>query len=250
MVYLTPASQCCCGCTLEFGTKLIMLYHLFQNVFFIMTAVGSIIVHSDILVSPIDGMGVQIFIAGLCLAGLPLILLALWAVSQKYEVPIRMYWWYMVLCILVDMVFVVKDFVLTASCGHLPGVVDREGKAFACGVLRLANYGTVFMMIGVQCYCLFVVFSFCEDLAHGGGPDLTDLASTKGRAMRKAPMTERDSYYDVGSLRANLNNSTYGSAYDGAVSSGLGGSTVIFGGVGQNLGISDNYHDMSFPPRL
>lgn len=152
---------------------------------------------------------------------------------------------------------------------------ENNSSAFACGAVRIASAAQTLLLIGVQMYFYHVVWSYCEDLAEGGGADLGDiLVDALGRpltteALRKKRMNEDLSEiygghtgvlgleghsssvesglfgeiaYMLGLTTAPLPSGgagEYGTVYDGAAASGLGGGKRVFGGC---------YHEMQYPP--
>merc|ERR1719240_322928 len=59
-------------------------------------------------------------------------------------------------------IFVVKD-----SCARLPTAMTQGGAAFACGATRMLVYGLVVTLTIIQLYCIFAVWSLCEDFQMG-----------------------------------------------------------------------------------
>jgi hypothetical protein len=234
MVYCRPASQFCCGCSVEFGVKSILVFNLHRNLFFVFVAVMTMVFKNPMF-SYSGSLTLQTFLAGLAIAGVPLILLALWAVHNKSEGPLRLYSYYMVLSFLIDMVFVTKEFIISGACSHIPTIVSRSGEAFACGAARGANTVAVVTTVSIELYLIFIIFSYCEDLALSGGPDLSDLAGP----LTSDPMKRLGPYRrSLEALNANLE-SNYGCAYSRNTAGGLGGSQPIFGG---------EFHELEFPP--
>merc|ERR1719221_369458 len=117
----------------------------------------------------------QTAMAALALGGLPLILMAFWGVFAKAEAPIRLFLYYMLLLFVVDVVFIVKDLIFVGPCEHMPSIISKNGAAFTCGIARVFNCFTIFVVLGIEFYFFFVVMSYCEELSLGG-PDLSDLA--------------------------------------------------------------------------
>merc|ERR1719336_1961211 len=62
----------------------------------------------------------------------------------------------------------------------MSGEENRQGQnAFACGIARIGGTTVLVTNFGLAAYFIFLVWSFCEDLAYGGAPDLSDLAAAK-----------------------------------------------------------------------
>lgn len=214
--------------------KSILIFNLQRNLFFIFVALMTMVFKNPMF-SYSGSLTLQTFLAGLALAGVPLILLALWAVHNKSEGPVRLYSYYMVLSFLVDMVFVAKEFIFTGACSHIPTIVSRNGQAFACGAARGGNTLAVAATVSVELYLIFIVFSYCEDLSLGGGPDLSDLTGP----LTTDPMKRLQPYRrTLEALNAHLDGH-YGSLYSRHVAGSLGTSQPIFGG---------DFHEVEFPP--
>lgn len=229
-----PATQFCCGCSVEFGVKAILLYNFLQNIFVISMVTLRIVFKSE-MGSLTPDLTLQIVVAGYTLSGLPIIIVAFWGTLNKAEGPLRLYWLYMVLTFAFDSVFIFKNFVLEGPCEHLPPVFSGSGRAFACGMARGTNVTSVVAMVVIQLYCIFVVHSYCDDLAQSaGGLDLGDLQK------RQRPLPTQNNY-DVDSVYVHCLGTpdAYGTVSSIAAAKTQGGSSKVFG----------EYHEMSFPPR-
>merc|ERR1740138_1670449 len=93
---------------------------------------------------------------------------------------------------------------------------------------------SVFSLLSIELYMLFIVYSQCEDLAAGGsGPDLSDLAALE---QDNKPHMWRHRWWHHkmhaetyrGSLESNVM-AGYGTVYDEAATASLGGSSQLFG---------------------
>lgn len=238
-----PATQFCCGCTVTFGVKSILLLNLAMNVSVVALTIGY-------LVFGIKGMAlgfywVEALMLGVALAGLPIILSAFHGVLYRNEAQIRVYLYYMWFLIAVAVGFILKMFVFSGSCNSIGQVMNYgEGSAWACGMTRWIRIGTTAVSLSILCYFQHVVYSYCEDLNQcGGGPDLADLMLNKDAySKRWQPDCTYSSIEGMADLadRGELWETAIGigSPYDKAVSSGMGGGTKLFGG---------RYHDLSYP---
>jgi len=226
-VYCRPASQCCCGCSLEFGCKAILAFQLLRNLLVIFMAVTTMVFHSARFEFA-GGSTTQIITAGLALAGVPVIAAAAWGIMAKAESPIRLYVYYMFFVMGVDIFFVLKDMVISGPCTSMPGLHEQSGAAFACGMARIFNSVTIFFIMGVEMYFIFVVASYAEELQLRGGTDLSDLAYYNDPKQRIHDSISAGGYYDAmqeyGSLETR--------------EQVLGGSTAIFG----------QHHELRYPP--
>lgn len=190
MVYCLPATQCCCGCSTSFGVKSILVLHFLLNLRILGTAFGVVFSPTSQIVDQ-EAMMIQLFYTAYALAGLPLILMALWGTIQKVETLVRVYFWYCALSIFIDMAYFVNDLLLSGPCQNLPSMLQAQGQAFACGFARVANASVVLILLGMQCYLLHVVWSHCEDLAEAGGLEIADLCrDVLGRPLTAEALRE------------------------------------------------------------
>jgi len=223
-----PASQCCCGCSLGFGAKAIIIFGLLRSLLVLFVALNTIVFHG----SNFEFAGsatTQIFTAAMALAGVPVMLAAWWGASAKAVAPLHLYMYYMVVVMAVDLFFIFEDMVINSPCGHLTGVVGANGAAFACGIARILNSFTIFFIVGVELYFIFVVRSYAEELRIGG-QDLADMACNNPKA-RLAEGVATGSRYDAVQ-------EYYGCALESRQQV-LGGSTAIFSG---------GRHELRYPP--
>jgi hypothetical protein len=229
---IKPASQFCCGCTMKYGMKVILGIHFLASIFFIIMTTGDVIwKNHNFQVFPTSGW--ELAVTGYSLAGLPIIALGLYGVLQRIEVHVRFYFYYMIMTMGLDLLYVLATFVLMFGCG---GLITGEGAAFACGASRATGFAFLFGSVVVQFYCLFFVWSFCEDLAEGGhAKSIGDLNYYSDVA--KAKRLQNDPYAAILGLSEQVSGE-YGSVYEAAATSGLGGSSKIFG----------NTHEISYPP--
>lgn len=231
------ATQCCCGCSLTLGVKAILIVNLLRNVATLAVALLNVAFHSHTIVFA-SSLGAQTAIAAFCLAGIPVIIGGLWGVYYKAEAPLRLYWYYLVACLLLDMAFIVDSLIINNPCLHLGGLIARGGQAFACGAARGMNLFATGTMLGISFYLAFVVFSYCEDLSMAGsGQNLADL-SYYGEVRQKKKLSAMD--HMVGDASQYYCGDAYGSvisqvALDGAEA----GSVPLFG---------NSYHQMQYPP--
>lgn len=237
-------SSFCCGCPLAFGTGLVVLVNLVQNLFYLTTATMSIILRIPGVSS--GSMVTQTLNAAWCMLGLPFIAAGLWGVLYKQESNVRLFLWYLTMSFGLDVIFLVSYFTTTDLCGSaVPEAVKQHGSAFACGFMRLWSLVFVLAMLIVVAYFLFTVWSFCEDLKAGGGgagfPALLASAQEAGELRikrREAPM-----------YGAFVN--TFGGGGDPSMMGGPQGNFSFYKapGLGDNRRIFNGvYHETAYPP--
>mmetsp|Transcript_27434 Transcript_27434/g.79097 ORF Transcript_27434/g.79097 Transcript_27434/m.79097 type:complete len:248 (+) Transcript_27434:129-872(+) len=237
MVTCRIATQFCCGCSINFGVKFILGLHLMRNVAVVMAVVSNLCFRMG-RVDIANSLVLETSMAGFSFAGLPVILLALWAVYHKVEAPIRLYLYYMVIGFVIDMAIIIDVFVINGPCQHIPNVFSRGGLAFACGAARMGHLFAIVTFVSISLYLIFIVLSFCEDLARSGtGPDLSDLSWYKQADDRRKgdPLD-----HIIQSFQPQLVDE-YGSMNYQSGVNGIGGSVPIFGG---------RHHQMLYPPPL
>eukprot|EP00927_Polykrikos_kofoidii_P055178 TRINITY_DN49466_c0_g1_i1.p1 TRINITY_DN49466_c0_g1~~TRINITY_DN49466_c0_g1_i1.p1 ORF type:complete len:287 (+),score=40.03 TRINITY_DN49466_c0_g1_i1:114-974(+) len=280
MVWCVPVTQFCCGCSVSFGVKLTLIVHFMMCIAVVAQAAAMLSLQSDALSligdRTLAGITVRAF---WCLAGLPIILMAFWAVFQRTEGLVRLYFGYAFLTFLVDMIFIIKSLFFSGGCEHLPKGLADQGKAFGCGVARGFAFSSFVMLSGIQLYLLYVVWSFCEDVSEGCASDFSDLAkdsmgrSISAKMLRRGKHDEasgKDGYSSMlgvahspesvegglwSEVKASLglgpaplggfavggdvDGGEYSGGYGAAGASGIGGSQRIFG---------SGFHELRFPP--
>lgn len=227
---------------MEFGVATILWFHLARNVFGIFSAVVVLVFGVTDYGFYGGDRGTHALLSGVALAGLPIIIGAIWGLRRRLEATLWMYFYYMVLGFIIDeAVVLVGVGSVTGPCGHGSHAFAQGGKALACGLLRLTDAGIVLTLTGFETYFLMVVYSHCLDLSQsGGGPDLSNLralapepdivAVGEARALQNylEGFEAKDGYY-----------SGYGSV-DHPLMGGLGGSEKIFG----------HRHELVYPSHL
>jgi len=229
-------NQFCCGCSLSFGVSLILISNLLQNAFYVYTAFSNIILRIPTFgfnASP----ATQTFNAALCLLGLPFVFSGLWGVAYRSENFLKLYFYYAVFSFVLDLTFLVSFYVIHDVCSMMPSFLTRHGAAFACGFMRMASTLFVLQVVIVELYCIFTVWSLCEDWSSGcSGQGFPELLRERGSepavlvGKRRLAGSHRDD------LLGPPSSVGYG-AFQGAPQ--LNSSERIFRG---------KYHETSFPP--
>lgn len=242
-----------------------MVMHFMNNVYFIANATTTILMGGGTQYVPgsnpeTSNLAKMTAIAGFCLAGLPVIVMGLWGAFQRIETLVRLYFWYMLLSFLVDLGFIVEYFIIQGPCDSLPTLVQGSGQAFSCGIARGVNGTLVTVLLGVQAYFIFIVWSYCEDLQENGAIDIADLGKDwTGKPLSKAEINRRmyHSHPSFDKSGDSKEDGMYGSVagpdktweaqifgdyqqqvYNSAASQGLGCERIFRG----------RYHEMRYPP--
>lgn len=232
-----PISQFCCGCTLVFGTYFILTINLLQNLFTIGTATSNIILKIPTF-GYNAGLVQQTVNAALCILGLPFIAGGYFGLWYRLETNLRLYFVYRLISYVLDICYMVFFFALQDMCKGMPGSIQHHGAAFACGFMRISALLSVILVLVVETYFLFVIWSLCEDLKAGGNgvglPDL--LLDAKAKIRYEAPSYNNEGCYGG----HGAGGGTFPVAYGSVVPPGIGGSVRIMKG---------SYHETNYPPR-
>mmetsp|Transcript_43555 Transcript_43555/g.72359 ORF Transcript_43555/g.72359 Transcript_43555/m.72359 type:complete len:249 (-) Transcript_43555:41-787(-) len=244
---LKVATMFCCGFPVSYGVWIIMLVHLLTCIFYVYAAWMNVVFHQ-----PAFGANwtssMQMYATILCISGIVIILAAMYGVYRRIEVNVRIYLYFLFLCFVVDTYTVLKAFLFQDVCAAsgmlLELLGDTFGKAFMCGFLRIAAYFMVAAVVSVEVYCLFIVWSYCEDVHEGmNGHGLENMLPTKEAAFKKVHRrhgSERAyTHADIIGLSHQKIPGPYPSPY-GALESNSLVSKSIFGG---------NEHEMNYPPK-
>jgi len=157
-----------------------MLCHLTVCCVYISCAISHFILHNKTLASTLWSPEVQMLLVMFFLMGLPIIFIGLVGVWQKLETHVRLYLYYFLATFGVDVGGLVYGFLVKDPCKTAHRVVssagEHLGEAFTCGVVEITAYFGVALAIVVEVYCLWTVWSFCEDVHRGmNGPALSGL---------------------------------------------------------------------------
>lgn len=116
---------------------------------------------------------------------LPFIVAAFWGVFFSQESAIRMYLYFFLFNFAVDFWFMIDGTFVHDPCGQLPGMLQKHGDAFLCGVVRLIAFFFLLFSTVLQLYLAFVIWSLAEDLKVGGANRWHDLEKNASEAKRK-----------------------------------------------------------------
>jgi len=183
---LRPLSAFCCGCSVPAGAGIVLVCHLAGCIAFIACACSNLIAGQPTLGSGWSAPS-QLVYTGFCLMGLPIILAGLYGVVLRIEANVRMYFYYSTLSFVVNTVLAVYWCLVQNPCDTTGGLFralsHSFGEAFLCGTLVIASYAEVTCLVAIEVYCLWVVWSLCEDVHQGkNGPELSELIPSKDDA--------------------------------------------------------------------
>merc|ERR1719491_121770 len=158
--------------------------------------------------------------------------------TMRHTKPqVRMYLYYFWMTSAALVCLIVKEFIFSGPCEHLPGVFVADAKAWACGIARYVNVCIIAASFAFIGYFQHIIYSHCEDLAEsGGGPELGDLVLNKDHYFKKSQM--HSLYSSIEGLAEAGHSGTIG--FGSLIPDGNGAGASIFGGT---------HHEMSYPPR-
>lgn len=227
-----PASQFCCGCTVTFGVKFILLLNFALNLFIITMSLLFILGGYEGLA--LASYGNTMIMLAFALGGVPVTIVAFHGVLNRNEPMVRIYHYYMWATIIYLLCQVAHTFLLEDPCKTMQRFMPGSS-AWACGMIRYLDIFMVIVSISTLGYFQHVVYSHCQDLAElGGGPELKDLVLNKGHYRAKAPMeTAYATVEHMASMESGMADSL-GFMLNNELSKGA----PIFG----------SYHSMEYPP--
>jgi len=185
---------------------------------------------------------------GFVMCGIPIIFAAMYGVVKRMDVAVRLYLLYLLATFVLDTVALMYLYLWRDSCDG-PGttmskLISHAGKAFMCGFMRIGSYLFVAVVISAEVYCLFVVWSLCEDVHEGAaGPGLWELIPGKEGALKKNEGEREGPHADIVGLATSNLPGAYPSPngpYGAAEEIGFGRNS-IFGG---------RSHEMNYPPSV
>lgn len=106
----------------------------------------------------------QSFNCFFAIAGIPFIVSGFSGVKYRIEPHLRIYLFFLVFTFVLDSVFVAFS-LFQQSCG---AIGSAGGGAFACGVLQAGMIVFVGLLLGIQIYSAFAIWSLCEEIRTGG----------------------------------------------------------------------------------
>merc|ERR1719203_885688 len=164
---LYPLTMFCCGCTIPVGASCIVFSHLALSILYVVSICSNVIFHTPLFASAWS-IHMQLLYVAFCLVGIPIMCGALWGVYKRIETNVRVYLYYLGLCFLVDVCGMVYFCLIQDPCSMVGNFIDMTvenfGEAFLCGVFRILSYIVVAVAVVVEAYCLWVIWSLCEDV--------------------------------------------------------------------------------------
>lgn len=231
-----PIDQFCCGCSLRTGVFLILFLNLLSSVAYIAVGFANVVFSVDVFVGQVN-LNTTAFNTGYALFSLPFILAGYMGNKYLKEPSLRIYLYFLLFTMVMDNFFLVLAFLVRDGCSAIPDVLKTHGNAFACGTVRITTYVFLAIILIFEFYCVFTVWSLCEELQNKtSNEDFEDLLRARGAARKKKQEGLGSGLF--GTAFANSYES-YPIMYGSLATQGLGGSTPIFGG---------KFHEIAYPP--
>lgn len=214
-----------------------MLLHLGLNAF--LMASGIMFLIFQMKGFALGNYGISSVLLAYAMGGIPIIVMAFNGVRYRNEAQVRMYLYYLWITIVIMLVLIIKEFIISGPCEHLPGVFSKGGEAWACGIARYINIAIIVGSVAILAYFQHVVYSFTEDIAEcGGGPELADLTLNKDFYRKSA---SAHSMYSTIEGMAEAGEKGVGGWNSSSNPDGFASGAPIFGGT---------RHEMNYPPNL
>jgi len=231
--FIQPLDSCC-GAALDFGIKLIILFHSITCFFYVYTCISNIVLERPTVGYHASEM-TQTFNCAWALATVPFIISGISGVRYHVEPHLRVYLLWLITTVCLDFVLT-GIYISKTACQKMPSFLASEGGAFACGGMRVFSIVFMAMLFCFAFYAVFVVWSRCEELKEAGCEPAFDTLISEAKARNKASVFDhRSGLFGTGTLLTAGNPIAYGSAG----SMGIGGGGRIFQG---------RHHETNFPP--
>jgi len=245
---LYPLSMFCCGCSIPVGVGIILVGHLIGCCFYVASACSNLIFHVHLFTTSWSGQ-LQLLYTAFALVGIPTIFVAMHGLVMRLEANLRLYLFYLAFCVLVDMICMVYYCLVCDPCNTLAGILTamrhgsaeaRSGEAFMCGAFRTMSYLGVSAVVLFEVYCIWVVWSMCEDVHSGkNGPELSELIPSKDAVTQRVKRVPEGPYDDIAGFAHMKVPGPYPVPYGAIKTTGMPAQPTLFGGT---------HHDTNYPP--
>lgn len=241
-----PTVVFCCGCNLIHGVYMILGFHLLACFGNILTGFMAVMFDFKGAVS-CWGLALQIWFCGMYLGGIPIIASAAYGVWKRHAAGVWIYFTYLTICTAYDTTTLIKQYWLAEPCDTLHSFTvllgTDFGESFVCGCVRLFAVIIVLSVFTVEFYCIYVVWSFCENVHLCViSEHLDDLIVNEHDKFKRMLHKYRDHSFpndDVTGLPHAKTPGPYPSPYGSVEQSATYPHNPILGGT---------YHAMAYPP--
>jgi len=197
---LRPLTMFCCGCAPSTGVYLVTACHFAMCLGQLASACASIIWQTTVLFER-DSRAFEVFMAGFNLVGLLVIGSAVYGMIRRIEITLRCYLYYLFACFVIDTALLVYCCLWEDVC-EFQAFTDAEGgdagESFMCGIARIGAYVCVSVIIAVEVYILFLVWSVAERLRIAeDASELSQLLYGKDDAIKKNRRPQENPYAGI-----------------------------------------------------
>jgi hypothetical protein len=197
------------------------------------------------------GLEHQMWITGLYFSGIPIILCAAQGVWHRHAANVWVYVYYLLCCCAYDWITTLKLFILTDPCDTLHRFVQLlgtdYGEAFVCGGVRTFSYSYLILVVSVEIYALYVVWSFCGGVKLAiYQPSMHDIQVDKYKRYESENIRPRDFTFqddDVVGVAHTTLRGPYPSPYGSIGAVGEAFYPMRIAGQG------GTHHNMAYPPK-
>lgn len=228
-----PLGQFCCGCELQTGIKLVLVWNALSCSFYMATAWMNIVMEVPGIGHEIS-LSTQTFNCFFAIASLPFLVSGFMGVRDKSEVHLRIYLYWLLLTFALDTTLI-SILMTKNACARIPWFLAEQGGSWACGMMRVAAIFLILTLVSIQSYSVFVIWSYCEKLLFRGSvPAFNELV---GEAkLIKEVFQPKCGLFGTGSGQP----VPYPVAYGSIAAPAFGGGKALFGG---------KFHDTTYPPK-
>jgi hypothetical protein len=228
-------NQFLCGISLKTGTMFILFLNTLLNIMLIVAAVFNVVIPLPLFKLNFQAE-IVIVLGFLGLMGMPFVLGGFWGCYMKSEPNVRVYLAYLWV-IFACLIIVPAIFLAVKNPCHLflpASMQGAKGSAQSCGNMWVAIYGVGALVASVVLYLIFTVWSYCQELAIGGGQYGLPLL-VEGK-KRKDARGVSSGLFGTGAVTLQPSMPVN---YASCATMGMGGCNKFFNG---------KFHEADFPP--
>jgi len=168
-----PVSQCCCGCSLEFGTKVFLVLNFIRSAVYVFIGADNILhVPTEVTLVPEGGrLDSMLVLVGWGITGAMLSVIGLWGVVARMDTALRACWFFLAIAFVVDICSNIFENWSYDGCHDLGVRVMASGRPLLCGAERVFRAVVLVLTTVVEGYAVYIVHCHCEDLMMFAGLD-------------------------------------------------------------------------------
>lgn len=234
---MAPLAEACCGCSLTFACKVVLVIHSLTTFFYLVSAWCSIVLE----IPDAPGHNLSLFTQTLnfafALATVPFLISGYMALSWDSEIHLRVYLYWFLFSSGTDFVCYIILLVKN-TCTRIPSMLAEQGGSWSCGVMRGGAICFVLLALSIIFYLAYILWSLCEAYHHRSSSD--HFSGIYGvRAEQKRREDEKFALRGVGLFGCKTKQKQMYPAEYGSLSAPIfAGGSNIFG----------DQHDTHYPP--